>query len=230
MPSHEILSGNLPCEPLASPPTRRHAVVAQLRDAIVGGGLEPGTLLREVALAKSLGVSATPVREAIGELASEGLIEVEAHRLKRVTPMDFGATRDLLRVQTELWRLGYVWGMPHVGPAELADIDAAVGRYRAALDAGETLAAIRAGHDFHTVVISASGSGELLRATLDRRSLIARFILLHGRATISHNGLRGHERILQALRRRQYPEALAQIGRIAGRLIALTSEAEASST
>lgn len=228
MPIAESMSSTVPCAPLASPPTRRHAVVAQLRDAIVAGTLEPGMLLREVALAKSLGVSATPVREAIGELASEGLIEVEAHRLKRVTPMDFKAMRDLLRVQTELWRLGYVWGMPHVGATELAAVEASVARYRAALDADDPLDAIRAGHDFHAAVITASGNRELLRSTLDRRSLIARFVLLHGRATVSRSGLRGHEGILQALRRRQHAEALEKLDRMAARLLELTAEAEVS--
>jgi DNA-binding GntR family transcriptional regulator len=144
--------------------------------------------------------------------------------------MDFGAVRDLLRVQTELWRLGYVWGMPHIGPADLDALETAVARYRTALDADDPLAAIRAGHDFHTVVISASANSELLRATLDRRSLIARFILLHGKATVSQQGLRGHERILLALRRRRHSEALDQLERIATRLIALTTEAEASGT
>jgi DNA-binding GntR family transcriptional regulator len=226
----KTLVGDLPYAMSDYPPTRRHAVVAQLRDAIVAGALEPGTLLREVALAKSLGVSATPVREAIGELASEGLVEVEAHRLKRVTPMDFKAIRDLILVQTELWRLGYIWGMPNIGPAEFAHLETALERYRAGLDAEEPLAAIRASHDFHTVVITASDNVELLRSTLDRRSLIARFILLQARATISRQGLAGHQRILQALRRRRPAEALEQLGRIAERLVSLTIEADPSAT
>lgn len=218
---------DLPYTPLASPPTRRHAVAAQLRDAIVAGQFEPGMLLREVALAKSLGVSPTPVREAIGELVSEGLIEVEAHRLKRVAPIDFSAMRDLLRVQAELWRLGYVWGMPKLGDAVFAALAEAVGRYRAALDSDTPLDAIRASHDFHAAVITASGSRELLRSTLDRRSLIARFILLHGRPTVSRSGLRSHEGILQALRKGQHAEALEKLDRIAARLLALTADENA---
>src|SRR5438552_3337203 len=81
------------------------SVTALLRASIISGTIAPGTLLRETALAQELGVSATPVREALSMLASEGLVEIEAHRLKRAAPVDPKATRDLIRVQVELWRL-----------------------------------------------------------------------------------------------------------------------------
>lgn len=223
MPNVQPLQNDLACGPIASPTTLRQAVVEQLRQAIVSGALAPGALLREVALAKSLGVSATPVREAVGELASEGLVEIEAHRLKRVTPIDPKAMHDLFQVQTQLWRLGYVWGMAAIGEAELEALDATVGRYREALAQRRLADVIRAGHDFHTIVITASGNRELLRSTLDRRSLIARFILLRGSATVSRNGLRNHEGILQSLKRRDDADVLFRLDRMAERLILLTS-------
>jgi DNA-binding GntR family transcriptional regulator len=118
--------------------------------------------------------------------------------------------------------------MPRIGDAELAALDQAVSRYREALAHDRLLDAIRAGHDFHTIIITASDNGELLRSTLDRRSLIARFILLRGRATLSRNGLRNHEGILQSLRRGQEADVLARLDRMAERLISLTAERSAS--
>lgn len=210
--------------PINVPTTLRQAVVDQLRHAIVTAEIAPGTLLRETALAAQLGVSATPVRESFGELASEGLIQIEAHRLKRVTPIDFSATYDLFQVQTHLWRLGYVWGMPHVGRRELDRLDAAIATYRDALGAGDLPGAVRAGHDFHTVFITASGNSELLRSTLDRRSLIARFILLHGKATISRSGLRHHEQMLTAFRRGDGDAVLALLDQLAARLLRMARQ------
>lgn len=227
MAAAQPIMADMSCGPITSPPTLRQAVVDQLRNAIVAGDLAPGILLREVALAKSFGVSATPVREAVGELAAEGLVEIQAHRLKRVTPIDFKAIHDLFQVQTQLWRLGYVWGMHNIEEAGFAALDEAVARYRTALADSRLLDAIRAGHDFHTIVISASGNGELLRSTLDRRSLIARFILRHGRATLSRNGLRNHEGILQSLRRGQEADVLARLDLMAERLISLTTASPA---
>jgi DNA-binding GntR family transcriptional regulator len=208
-------------EILQSPATRRQAVAAVLRSRIVAGVIPPGALLRETALAQDLNVSATPVREALGTLASEGLVEVETHRLKRATPIDPDVTRDLIRVQAELWRLGYAWGMPRIGAAEIRTLKRAIARYSAALASGEYMAAIMAGLDFHTIFIKASESRELLRSTLDRRGLIARFIFLHGITTLRESGLREHEAILQAFLAGDQDGVLACLDRMAARLIAL---------
>lgn len=207
--------------PFGSAVTLRQATLRLLRSQIVSGVLAPGTLLRETSLSQQLGVSATPVREALGTLASEGLVEIEAHRLKRVAPIDMQATADLIRVQAELWGLGYRWGMPRIGPAQLALLEEAMARYRAALSASEYMAAIYAGLDFHTVFITASQNGELLRSTLDRRGLIARFIFLHGIETLSATGLSQHQAILDAFAAGDHATVLSCLERMAARLIAL---------
>jgi DNA-binding GntR family transcriptional regulator len=207
--------------PLASPLTLRAAVAEHLRAAIVAAELAPGLLLKEVELAARIGVSATPIREALAELNAEGLVEIEPNRLKRVAPIDAAKTLNLFRVQTALWRMGYVWSFPNIGDAELGRLERAISDYAAALDAGDTLAAIRAGHAFHTVFVQASGNEELLRVTLDRRSLIARFILLRGSATISTNGLKQHRLMLRALKRGDTTEVLDRLDHVAEKLIAL---------
>jgi len=204
-----------------SPATRRQAVAAVLRSRIVSGVIPPGALLRETALAQDLNVSATPIREALGTLASEGLVEIEAHRLKRATPIDMEVTRDLVRVQGELWRLGYIWGMPRVDTADVTALERAIARYRVAVETGEYMAAIMAGLDFHSIFIRASKSRELLRSTLDRRGLIARFIFLHGLATLSESGLSQHEAILQAFKAGDPDGVLACLDRMSSRLVAL---------
>lgn len=217
-----------------APVTRRDAVVDALRDAIVTGALEPGTFLRETALAAQLGLSATPVREAMSVLHAEGLVEIEAHRHKRVTPIDLAATHDLLDVQAHLWRLGYVRGMPQVKPAQLRELRVQVERYALVIGQGQEslpagrLEAIRASHAFHTTVIAAAANSELLRVTLDRLALVARFILLRGDATISHAGLRLHQAILAAITIGDHAQALAHFDTLAARMIALADPAIAA--
>lgn len=212
---------SMPVRRLTTPLTLRDGVAEQLRTAIVSGALEPGSVLTETGLAVQLGVSATPVREALLDLAAEGLVESQTHRLRRVTPLHLPATLDLLRVQGALWRMGYIWGFPRVGADELARLDAAVDTYETALAARATLVAIRAAQDFHTVFIAASGNSELLRVTLDRRALIARFILLRGSATVSRSGLRQHRAMLDSFRRGDTADVLARLDQLSTRLIAL---------
>jgi DNA-binding GntR family transcriptional regulator len=117
--------------------------------------------------------------------------------------------------------LGYVWGMPGIDAVGVAALEQAIIRYRAAIQSGEHMAAIMAGLDFHTIFIRASASRELLRSTLDRRGLIARFIFLHGIATLSATGLSQHEAILQAFKTGKRDEVLDHLDRMAARLIAL---------
>ena len=69
----------------AVPPTRTAAVVRQLRNEIVTGELPPGTLIKDAELAARLGVSITPVREAIAQLSVEGLIDIAPNRTRHVT-------------------------------------------------------------------------------------------------------------------------------------------------
>lgn len=217
-----------------APLTRREAVVDSLRDAIITGTLEPGAFLRETALAALLGVSATPVREAMGRLHAEGLVEIEAHRHKRVTPIDLAATRDLLDVQAHLWRLGYERGIPALDSAQMRDLRLHVGVYRRVLDTGpehdpaDLLTAIRASHAFHTTIISAAANSELLRVTLDRLALVARFILLRGSATISPAGLRLHEGILTAIELGEREHALSQFDALNARMVALADPLQAA--
>ena len=227
MESQGILLGGVShgpgmAEALRSSTTLYQSVTAVLRARIVSGTIAPGALLRETALAQELSVSATPVREALSMLASEGLVEIETHRLKRAAPVDPKATHDLIRVQVELWRLGYIWGMPYVGRPQRDLLDQAIARYGAAIHSGEYMAAIVSGLEFHTIFIRASGNRELLRSTLDRRGLIARFIFLHGLETVSAAGLAQHVSILDAFKAGDHRRILACLDRMAARLLALS--------
>ena len=78
----------------------------------------------------------------------------------------------------------------------------------------------RRGQAFHTLFIAASGNSELLRVTLDRRALIARFILLRGRATVSESGLREHRLMLDAFTRGDTADVLVRLDRLSAKLVA----------
>src|SRR3546814_16814797 len=98
--------------PLSSPPTLGGAVAERLRTAIVAGEIPPGQLLMESELAQRLGVSATPIREDLGELSAERLVEIEPNRLTRVTPITPVDNLYPLRVITTLWPMGCARGLP----------------------------------------------------------------------------------------------------------------------
>ena len=83
----------------ASSISRREAVVNQIRRGIVLGVLRPGEKLTEVGLATALQVSRPTVREAMAQLAQEGLLTAEPYRGLRVTEIDAAAIRDLAQTR-----------------------------------------------------------------------------------------------------------------------------------
>lgn len=74
---------------------------AALRDRILSGDLPPGSRLVQHELAAALGMSLTPLREAIRRLDGEGLVDLDTHRDVRVAAMDATEARQLLEVR--LW-------------------------------------------------------------------------------------------------------------------------------
>ncbi len=93
----------VPVIPAPGIPMTRSAWADQsLRDAIIGGRLQPGDPLVISSLAKELGLSATPLREALGRLAAEGLVEMQAHGSARVATVDLGEAVEIYELRRVL--------------------------------------------------------------------------------------------------------------------------------
>jgi DNA-binding GntR family transcriptional regulator len=145
----------------AVPPTRTAAVVRQLRNEIVSGELPPGTLIKDAELAARLGVSITPVREAIAQLSVEGLIDIAPNRTRHVTKVTQKNALELVDVMGVLACAGFEWGVDNLTETHLDLMHQRQKEFVEALAAGNSLAAGAAGADFSTIVILASGNREL---------------------------------------------------------------------
>jgi DNA-binding GntR family transcriptional regulator len=98
-------------ESLPLPSSERPAAAnlrSHLRELILGGSLQPGLVISQVELARSLGVSRTPLREALRMLQEEGLIEAEPNRRARVTRFDPGDLDTVYGCRVMLESLGCV--------------------------------------------------------------------------------------------------------------------------
>src|SRR5829696_7666000 len=82
--------------------TKSDYAYTRLRDGVLSGEFAPGTVLNQANLAKTIGISTTPLREALRRLKSEGLVELDAHRDARVAPLTAEEARDLLEVRRSL--------------------------------------------------------------------------------------------------------------------------------
>lgn len=188
--------------------TLREATVEHLRNEIITGKLKPGELLKEVELASQLGLSPTPVREALVQLAGQGLVEIEPNRLKRVSPFNIPAMCELMAVQRVLWQAGYSWGLPKVGPVEIETMESALAELEEALSRKDFRAAFLASTDLHSIVVAASGNRELGRLIADRFGLIERLVVLRMPGFVSEKTLEQDRAVLSALKRGDLAQAL----------------------
>lgn len=137
-------------------------VADELRRAVFDGELESGTPLREVALAHSLGVARSTVREALGALVAEGIAVREPNRGVAVAVPDVDSVRDVCRARTVL----EVAGVRRWADADDADRQAvrdAVNAYTAAVRSGASYAALNDTHlAIHVSLVGLAGSPRLV--------------------------------------------------------------------
>jgi DNA-binding GntR family transcriptional regulator len=148
----------------------RERVYGALRDAIVTGELAPGQRLRDQLLAAQLGVSRTPVREALQRLDDEGLVQTSPRALTRVAPLDAQAARDAFPIVAVLHALAARQGVSRLAAHDVAEMRAAneaLAAEVAAVERATILQAIQADDRFHAVLLRAAANVEIVR-TLER--------------------------------------------------------------
>ncbi|HEX6691381.1 MAG TPA: GntR family transcriptional regulator, partial [Burkholderiales bacterium] len=141
-------------------------VASRVRDMIIEGALAPGARIYEEQLAKTLGVSRTPMREALKTLASEGLIELVAARgalVRRFSPKD---VRDMLDVLAVLESFAARLACRAAGDDQIAELRALHDRMVAFYKAKNRLEYYKLNQDFHSGVLRLSGNAALQSAHL----------------------------------------------------------------
>src|SRR4051794_24562645 len=151
----------------------RDRALTAIRDAIVGGDLAPGTPIKDVDLAEELGLSRTPVREALARLTDEGLVETKPHSYTRVTPLDTAAVRQAHAVVQAMHALAARLAVPRLRPADLDAMRTANTRFEAALATGDVTAALAADDEFHDVAVRRADNFAVT-ATIDRYTPLVR--------------------------------------------------------
>jgi DNA-binding GntR family transcriptional regulator len=190
----------------------RELVVERLRAWIVDGELAPGEVVKDTEVATTLGVSRTPVREALLQLEREGLIESQPGRWTRVALLDARLAEQVYAVIVALEGLSAALAAERLAgdaAAQLAPIAAAQERFAAAVaryaatQAPDDLRAVRAADDgFHESVLRGADNGPLADALLPLRARARRFeIWYFGQApTLNAASVAEHELVLDALR------------------------------
>jgi DNA-binding GntR family transcriptional regulator len=116
------------------PVTRAQAVAEELRRQILTGELAPGARLRQLDVARQLGVSTTPVREAFTSLARQGLIQQDAHRGVFVSAPSADEVRESYEIRIALEPLAAGLAAKAIDEAQLAELDRLLAEMKKAKD------------------------------------------------------------------------------------------------
>ncbi|MEU0205405.1 GntR family transcriptional regulator [Streptomyces canus] len=152
----------------------RDRAYASIRDAIVAGEIEPGTVVRDADLAERLGLSRAPVREAFARLVDEGLLESKPQSYTRVTQVVAAEVRDAAAVVGAMHELVTRIAVPRLFAADIETMRAANERFAAAVTAGDVDEALHADDALHDVLVRVSGNRAAAATTARYTPLIRR--------------------------------------------------------
>ena len=135
----------------------------ELRRRLITGKITPRSTLSTRGLAQELGVSQTPVREALSRLAAEGALQIRSKRKIVVPPMTAERFRDLLRCRELLEPEAALAALPLIGKARLERIRAADQSIERALMSGDVNAYMQGNFNFHFLIYTAQPRRTLLQ-------------------------------------------------------------------
>jgi DNA-binding GntR family transcriptional regulator len=180
--------------------TRAEGLRLQLADDIVRGILPPGAVLDETALALRFGVSRTPVREAIRELAASGLVQTRAHRGAVVAKPTARQIAEMFDAMAELEALCAGLSAVHMAPPERRALEGIHEELRQMTREGDPQKYHEGNERFHQALYLGTHNGYLAELALATRRRVAPFRRAQfrkaGRLALSYEE---HDRVLQAV-------------------------------
>jgi DNA-binding GntR family transcriptional regulator len=190
----------------------RQQIYEVLHDAILSGRLRIGQSLPERELAASLGVSRTPLREALVKLEQEGLVEIRPYKDVVVSGISRQQFFDIMELRGVLEAHAARLAAEKMPPPEVERLQALFDQLQPRIDSGDIAACITLNDEFHATVARWSGNAELERLITTYEDRENQFIRTFGREPRFADMLqsyREHCKIMAALSSRDAEQASA---------------------
>lgn len=191
----------------------RDVVFNTLREAILKGDLKPGERLMEIQLASQLGVSRTPIREAIRMLEQEGLAVTMPRKGAEVAKMTLKGMEDVLEIRAALDELASQLACERMTEEQLLRLEDKKVIFEKSLKLGNVKAIAEADVSFHDVIYEATGNPKLVNMLNNLREQIYRYRVEYLKNADNYPKLiEEHEAIYQSLVKRNKEDARQAIG------------------
>ena len=155
----------------------RDVVFNTLRQAILKGELAPGERLMEIQLAEKLGVSRTPIREAIRKLELEGLVLMIPRKGAEVAKISEKSLRDVLEVRRSLEELAIELACQRMSSEDLAKLERVQESFCAAIKRGNAMVIAETDEHFHDIIYQSTGNEKLVQMLNNLREQMYRYRL-----------------------------------------------------
>ncbi len=157
----------------------REVIFNSLREAIIIGELRPGERLMEVQLAEKMGVSRTPVREAIRKLELEGLVDMIPRKGAHVAELSVKDIVDVLEVRASLDGLATGLAAERITDDELKELKFINGQFSNYIEKENLNGSIKKDAEFHDIIYKASRNDKLLVILNNLREQVQRFRIIY---------------------------------------------------
>ena len=190
----------------------RDVVFNTLRQAILKGELAPGERLMEIQLAQKLGVSRTPIREAIRKLELEGLVLMIPRRGAEVARISEKSLKDVLEVRRSLEELAIELACQRMTEEDMQALEEAQKAFKAAIDQGDAMKIAETDEAYHDVIYHSTRNKRLVQILNNLREQMYRYRLEYVKDARTHSILISeHNDIIKQLKDRNVEQAKAVI-------------------
>lgn len=175
----------------------RDVVFNTLRQGILRGELKPGERLMEISLAKRLGVSRTPIREAIRMLELEGLVVMIPRRGAAVAQITKQDLEDVLEVRCSLEELAVELACTRITGNELQNLHRALLDFEDACDNNDITTLAEKDVAFHDIIFESTGNQRLIQLLNNLREQMYRYRLEYLKDKSSHEKLLAEHKTIE---------------------------------
>lgn len=203
----------------------RDVVFRSLREAILRGDLKPGERLMELSLAQKLGVSRTPIREAIRMLEQEGLAVTTPRKGAEVAKMTEKDMEDVLAIREALEQLALTLACECVTEEQLDALSAERERFERTTRSGDLKRIAESDMKFHELLYEASGNPKLVGMLSNLREQMYRYRVEYLKDAANYpNLIEEHKTIVDGLRSRDLEKVHEAMARHLGNQAAVVKQ------
>lgn len=190
----------------------RDVVFNTLRQAILRGELQPGERLLEIHLANKLGVSRTPIREAIRKLELEGLVLMIPRKGAVVAEITEKSLRDVLEVRRALEELAVKLACEKIQDEEVKELKVAAKEFEKALGTGDVTVYAEADVKFHDIIYRTTDNQRLIQLLYNLREQMYRYRVEYlKREEVHETLLTEHQHIIEMIEKRDEKRAVEAV-------------------